>query len=108
LIFLFAIEKNYIYINILFLGVEEVLSPFKGELHDHQIALNAKINQRRAKVENGFDRLKNLSIFKAVYRGDRSNCHDIAWIGANLVNVDVRLHPLREDFNHLVYGDEED
>ncbi len=64
-------------------------------------AFNHELNQRRAQVENAFGRMKILSVYDG-YRGERSNAHDLMWIGANLTNIDIRLHPLRSDPNHLL------
>jgi len=49
-----------------------------------------------SQIENAFGRVKTLfSIANTPYRGHEADVHDIAWICANLANLDIAFRPLR-------------
>ena len=56
---------------------------------------NEAVNSARAKIENAFSRTKNLfQVMQGPYRGDINDCHDIAFVCANLTNLSIKYAPL--------------
>jgi len=93
-------KPSYALLDLGYIGMEWGITGHKRgriPLRYDQKAFNSVVNSYRSPIENIFGRQKNcFNIMKGPFRGSIDDCDDIAWVTANLTNMDVSENPLRK------------
>jgi len=92
-------ESEYALVDLGYQSCTLTVSQHKRSSHQtfsiDQKIFNEAVNSARAKIENAFSRTKNLfQVMQGPYRGDINDCHDIAFVCANLTNLSIKYAPL--------------
>jgi len=89
--------NKYLVCDRIYDGADWLLSPYRGgNFTASQKSWNKEISSQRSKVENCFSRFKNFSIMKHDFRGTLNDHRRWGYVVASLVNIDLRIRPIRE------------